>query len=228
MATNAISERRARSIAELQDRCSNLNSEDVVDNLSVGLSQLRDLLLVRTHDDIERKYGADSMIGTSIANIERQNHEAKFEVEIYSCVVVNEEVSQQGYVDNSDEWFLDWLYHLRLNGRSPSNFKQRLDYYRSRSIEERRLKFVSVLQHILPESMKAPLVLHRLFPRSLRIVTAKAFGDIMRADELRKEQSSLLPAIADCHECHGRVLNNDEKCRCCGNPVWNLSWLLSD
>ena len=95
-------------------------------------------------------------------------------------------------------------------------------------MEQRRLKFLSVLQHSMPETTKAPLVLFRLYPRSLRIATAVAFGDFVRAKKLRSEQMSFLPAITDCHECHGRVFENDEICRCCGNPLWNYAWLLSD
>jgi hypothetical protein len=107
-------------------------------------------------------------------------------------------------------------------------FDKRVNYYASQNIEERRLKFVSVLQRTIPQSARAPLVLFRLFPRSVRILAAVAFADPLSAQKLRNEQIGFLPAISDCHECHGQVLDNDEICRCCGNPLWNYTWLLSD
>ncbi|HRX82281.1 MAG TPA: hypothetical protein P5307_24610, partial [Pirellulaceae bacterium] len=179
-------------------------------------------------DDVERKYGADSLVGTSMSDIERQDHLAKVEIEAYAAIVVNDEVIRSGYVGDDAEWFLPWMFHLRLGDAYKSVMDKRVEYYESRTIEERRLKFVSVLQRVLPESARAPLVLFRLFPRAIRILTAVAFGDPLRAKELRAEQIGFLPGIVDCHECHGRVLDNEDSCRCCGNPVWNFTFLLSD
>ena len=228
MPTKQQSERRSHAATELRAYYTDLSSRQVVDSLMVGLTNLRNLLMVRAHDDVERKYGADSMIGTSSSAIERRAHFAKVEVEAYSCVVFDDEVSRNGYLSSTDEWFLDWIFRLRFGEGYESVLEKRVDYYRSHTIEERRLKFVSVLQRAVPESARAPLVLYRLYPRSVRISAAVAFGDILRAQELRQEQSSLLPATSDCHECHGSVLDNDEICRFCGNPVWNFASLLSD
>ncbi len=160
--------------------------------------------------------------------MQRQSRHAKFEIEAYSCLLVTDEVIQGDQLADADEWFLEWIFQLRLGPGYDSIFQKRVDYYRSRTIEERRLKFVSMLQRVMPESKKAPLVLFRLFPRSVRTMAAVAFGDAIRAEVLRDEQTSLLPAISDCRECHGRVLDNDEICRCCGNPLWHYTWLLSD
>ena len=77
----------------------------------------------------------------------------------------------------------------------------------------------------LPRARHIRLVLFRLYPLAVRIVTDVAFGDHFRANELRNQQLALLPAIADCHECHGKTLDNGEKCRTCGNPVWLYEWL---
>ena len=184
--------------------------------------------MVRAHDDVERTCGTDSMFATSLANMERQARRVKIEIEAYACIVVDDEVTQSGYVNDTGTWFLDWIFRLRLGEGYRSVMDQRVDYYRSRTIEKRRLKFVSVLQRSMPESARAPLVLFRLFPRAVRILAAVAFGDPLRAQELRAEQTGFLPAISDCHECHGRVLDNEEICRCCGNPVWTFSYLLSD
>jgi len=186
------------------------------------------MLLVRTRDDVQRRYGVDSMINTSLSDMEKQAQRAKVEIEAYACILIDEEATQNGYIEGTNQWFLDWLFSLRFGEGYEPVFDKRVDYYHSRSIEQRRLKFVSVLQRALPESARAPLVLFRLFPRAVRILTAVAFGDPLRARELRAEQIALLPAIADCHECHGRVLDNEDTCRCCGNPIWNYAFLLSD
>ena len=220
--------RRASAAIELQGHCPDLDSQRIVDSLSAGLTHLRDLLMVRGRDDVERKYGTDSMHGTSLASMERKSRHAKIEIEAYSCIVIDDEVAQSEYINDRGEWFLDWIFRLRLGEGSRSIMEERAGYYQSQTIEERRQKFVSVLQRSMPETVRAPLVLFRLFPRSVRILAGVAFGDPLRAQELRAEQASLLPAIAECHECHGRVLDNDEICRCCSNPVWNFAWLQAD
>ena len=184
--------------------------------------------MVRAQDDVQRKYGKDSMIVTSLANMERQARHSKIEIETYSCIVVDDEVTESAYVDDPDKWFLDWMFHLRLGEGYQKVMDQRLPYYVSECVEERRLKFLSMLQQFMPESTRAPLVLFRLYPRAVRILAAVAFGDPLRAQELRAEQASFLPTISECHECHGRVLDNEEICRCCGNPLWKFEWLLSD
>ena len=68
-------------------------------------------------------------------------------------------------------------------------------------------------------------MLFRLAPSSVEIATALAFGKTADAGHWRKQQMEYLPAIGDCHECRGRVLDNGEQCRVCGNPVWKFEWL---
>ena len=230
MSTKQQSEQKDLAAAELHMRCPELHSQRIVDSLSVGLTRLRNTLLVRTRDDVEQNCGTDSMIGMSLREMEKQAQLAKVEIEAYACIVIDDEVTQNGYIvdADNDKWFLDWMFRLRFGEGYKPVFEKRVDYYRSQTIEQRRLKFLSVLEHALPESARAPLVLFRLFPRAVRILAAVAFGDPLRAQELRAEQASFLPAIADCHECHGRVLDNEESCPCCGNPIWNYAFLLSD
>ena len=43
----------------------------------------------------------------------------------------------------------------------------------------RRRRFPSLLEQALPEARKAPLIIYRLFPRAVRIVTALAFGNAL-------------------------------------------------
>lgn len=229
MSTKQHTERHDLAAAELLEYCPELDTpQQIVDSLAVGLTHLRNMLLARTRDDVKCRYGTDSMLGVSLSEIERQDRLAKVEIESYASIVITDEVIRNGYVGDRAEWFLDWMFHLRLGDGYKSVMDKRVAYYKSLTVEERRLKFVSVLQRVLPESARTPLVLFRLFPRSIRILTAVAFGDRLRANEMRAEQIGFLPGIADCHECHGRVLDNEDSCRCCGNPVWNFTFLLSD
>jgi hypothetical protein len=159
---------------------------------------------------------------------QKQTQSAKLEIDKYSTIVVAEEVGERAYVGRAGKWFLNWLFLLRLDREQKLLFQQWVQAYKSPSAEARRLKFLTLLQRAMPESARSPLVLFRSIPRALRIVAAVAFGDRLRAQELRAEQCSFLPAIGDCPECHGRVLDNDESCRVCGNPVWEFEWLTSE
>ena len=228
MLTEQQSLRRKQAAEELEVRQGDLAAQPMVDSLAEGMTRLRNLLMVRAHDDVQREYGADSMTASSLASMQAKARRAQLEIEAYSCIVIDEEVTEQGYLADSQEWFLEWLFRLRLGSGYREVFEKRVDFYRSPTVEDRRKKFVSVLQHAMPDSRRAPLVLYRLFPRALRLVPAVAFADPLRAQQIRAEQIALLPAIAECHECHGRVLDNGESCAYCGNPIWSYSWLKSD
>jgi hypothetical protein len=222
-------EQRQSAAFDLGRHCPHLDPAEVVDSLSVGLSQLVNLLMRRIHEDVERHLGIDTMIApVSNHQEEEQARRARAEIEVYSTLVVNEEVVEGGFLNGSSAWFLDWLVGLLLGEEHEALLKKRLEFYRSPTAEDRRLKFLTVLQQAAPESARAPLVLFRLFPRAVRIVAAVAFGAAPRARELRDVQKSFLPAIVDCHECHGRILDNDEICQVCGNPVWEFEWLQAD
>ena len=124
------------------------------------------------------------------------------------------------------QWYLSWLARLRLGDLEPgSEGARRCNEYASLSADKRRLAFADALARILPESRKAPLVLFRLFPLAVQIVTACAFGDGSAASAMRQEQVSILPAIAACRACHGRILERGEPCNACGNPLWKYEWL---
>jgi hypothetical protein len=226
MLTKKQSGRQRLTVADLGKKHPSLPSSQVIGSLNVGLTNLRNIFMVRAHDDVERQFGMDSMIMPATpSKLEMQARHIKVEIEAYSSIVVDDEVTQSEYVERPGEWFLDWIFKLRFGEGYQSIFDKRVEYYRSKTVEDRRLKFVSMLHRVLPESNKAPLVLYRLFPRAVRIVTAVAYRDPLRAQELRAEQCRLLPPISDCHECHGRVLDNEEICRCCSNPLWKFSWL---
>jgi len=231
MGMSTTQQQRSHGISalELGGRFPNLEAAEVVDSLSSGMTRVRNLLLKRSHEDVEGQLGIDSMIAPiSQLDEQKQTQNAKLEIDMYSTIVVAEEVVERAYVDRAGKWFLNWLFLLRLDREQEPLFQQRVQSYKSPSAEARRLKFLALLQRAMPESARSPLVLFRLIPRALRIVAAVAFGDPLRAQELRAEQCGFLPAIGDCPDCYGRVLDNDECCRDCGNPVWEFEWLTSE
>jgi hypothetical protein len=107
-------------------------------------------------------------------------------------------------------------------------WRRRIRHYLAMSDDELRLSFSRNLETVFPEARLAPLILYRLFPLSVRIVAAIAFGNHLDAAELRNRQTLWLAAIGDCHECHGRPLDNGDQCAVCGNPIWSYHWLCAD
>jgi hypothetical protein len=202
------------------------NSWNTVESLWAGLSTLRKLFLTRLHHDVESHFGADPIHPPLTHNeAYREIHHASDEIDIYSLTVVLGEVSQGGYVQSEPTWLRDWLIRLRWGDAAPTIVDGRMQVYDQYDKAGRRHLFASLLERALPEATRAPLVIYRLYPLSVRIVTALAFEDRLRAHEIRNEQTALLSAIADCHVCHGRPLDNGEVCRECGNPLWKINWL---
>lgn len=192
-------------------------------SLADGLDVLRSELFERSHQDVERQIGMDSMlIPVSPVQTELATN---LEIETYMVTQSADEAGGQNYVVDAN-WFGNWLGKMRLGDsfHEPA-LQKRFAQYQDLSPEKRRLEFSDVLVETLPEARHIPLVLYRLFPIAIRIVTAVAFGDHTRANELRKEQHFLLPGIADCDQCLGKPLDNGEQCRTCGNPVWQYKWL---
>jgi hypothetical protein len=191
-------------------------------SLAHGLSLLRDLMFTRLHDDVERNFGQDSMLmPLSLKDTESLT---KLEIELFQIAVAAAEARTRGYVRDA-AWFSQWLARMRLGDAGTADAIGQVSKYLGHDAEKRRLAFSSALVKVLPEANKAPLVLYRLFPYSVCIVTATAFGDSLAAAESRNRQVALLPYIAECHECHGRPLDNGERCPVCGNPLWAYSWL---
>ena len=87
------------------------------------------------------------------------------------------------------------------------------------------MAFSNILAAALPEALRAPLILLKLMPLAVQVATAQAFGKSADATQWRREQSNILPAIADCHQCHGELLESGEQCETCGNPIWTFEWL---
>ena len=218
-------ERRSAAASKLGERRSDLDSQRTVASLCEGLDLVADLLFNRIDRDVEQRFGMDSMLmpATTMGEIQAASRARRL-IDIYTSVVAAEEASDQQYVDDRD-WFNRWLLELRLDEPDESKAAQRVAMYRDMKPDERRLKFASSLERRMPHATKAPLVTYRLYPLSARIVVAIAFGDNLRASELRNQQLTLLPVIADCHECHGHPLDNGERCHICSNPLWSYDWL---
>jgi hypothetical protein len=194
----------------------------VAGSLAGGLTLLRDLLYVRLHDDVERRVGMDSML--SPVSLEKTARTTKAEIDLFQTAVSSLTVRQQKYLD--DDWYLGWLTRFRL-GRLADDPRaaKRLSLYMAATPDRRRLLFTDVMASVLAESRRAPLVLFRLFPHAVQVATGLAFDDHVLCDAAREQQVHLLPAIRDCHHCRGKLLDNGEECRLCGNPLWKFEWL---
>jgi len=196
----------------------------VARSLCSGLGLLRDLFYARMHFDVEDNFGVDSML-VPVSEIRTQKA-TKNEIEVFQVVESSWAAAEYGYVTPDDDWYIQWLGRLRL-GESFSdggNAKQVAEY-QSKTPDDRRLALIDVLLKVLPESRRAPLVLFRLVPLAVHVVTALAFGDQATASEVRQRQVACLPSIHDCHQCRGAVMDNEEICAVCGNPLWRFEWL---
>jgi hypothetical protein len=195
--------------------------------LADGFNTLRDALFTRVYDDVEQVIGTDSML-MPISRVKTEIA-AKMEIDIYQVGESVATARQRSYVTTEDDWYLSWLTQLRLGegGDAPA-VQQRLAYYLAKNADDRRRAFSSVLERILPEARRAPLIVYRLLPLAIGIMTSVAFGDSELAQELRKKQIRLLPSILDCHDCRGSLLDNSEKCPQCGNPFWFYNWLTAE
>ncbi|HZZ70775.1 MAG TPA: hypothetical protein VFE24_00875 [Pirellulales bacterium] len=198
----------------------------VVASLFEGLSQLRDTLYTRIHDDVELAVGTDSML---FPLSESSSHmAANTEIELYQIAETCFFAVESDLVSEQGGWFVEWLTKLRLGESANAKMKERVQSYLAKTPSERRRAFARNLQQVFPEAGQAPLVLYRLFPLAIGVATAIGFGDNYRAAEIRKEQVRWLPSIGDCHVCHGRLFENGERCTQCGNPFWDYDWLVAE
>jgi hypothetical protein len=210
-------------VAEFERHENRKDGQRLVTSLDSGLSVLRDLFYGRMHFDVEQIVGTDSMlIPLSESKTQRATN---VQIEVFQVVESAAAVQERRYV-SSDEWYLNWLASFRLGDMAGrEKVVKEIASYRGMKPEGRRLAFTDVLMRVLPESRQAPLVLFQLVPVAVQIATAVAFGDANAAAELRRRQKSILPSIADCHACHGGVLDNGEICDTCSNPMWAYKWL---
>lgn len=215
--------RQSQAVAEFNRHERRNDGLRVATSLCAGLGILRDSLLIRMHEDVERSIGRDSML-VPVSEIKARKL-TKAEIEMYQIAESGAAAKEFGYIGSSD-WYVEWLARLRHSEPQldPAACKRLADYLAETS-DQRRTRFERALAKALPESTRAPLVLHRLHPLCVQITTAQAFADHARASGLRQSQVNALPAILDCRTCHGKVLENGEQCAGCGNPLWKSSWL---
>jgi hypothetical protein len=202
------------------------DAAQVVTALAGGLGLLNDLVYFRLHDDVERVFGTDSMLMPVSESKSRRT--TKCQIELYQIAESAAAAREFGYLPADETWYVPWLAKLRLE-QSPLDPKhcERIEGYLSTTGHARQLALTDILALVLPESRRAPLVLFSLFPLAVQIVTALAFGDPRRAKQLRAAQLAQLPALAGCRQCRGRILESDQRCPACGNPLWETRWLVS-
>jgi hypothetical protein len=192
--------------------------------LDQGLTILRNSLFLRMHQDVELLVGRDSML-MPVSEL-KSMFLVNQAIEVYQIAESAAAAKQLGYVANPEGWYLEWLAHLRLGERDWNGpIVERTKEYFARTDDLRRSAFIDEMGRLLHESVAAPLVLFRLLPLAIRLITARAYDDPKIADMLRSQQIALLPSIADCRECRGRVLGSGEQCPKCGNPLWTYEWL---
>ncbi|MCR4411464.1 MAG: hypothetical protein NUV77_03445 [Thermoguttaceae bacterium] len=217
--------RRTEATDEFNRHEGRTDGVHVTTSLAGGLTILRDALYARLHDEVEMAVGRDSILMP--VSPEKTERISKTEIEVFQAVVASAAAVGFGYVRDA-AWCMAWLGRLRLGPTyDDARVLARAAHYASKSADQQRLAFTNVLADVLPESRRAPLVLFRLYPTAVQIATALAFGDQAKASSLRGRQLLDLPSIRDCHQCHGKLLDNGEACQVCGNPLWKFNWLVA-
>ena len=218
--------RRVEAAEEFNQHEGRSDGVEVAGSLAGGMTILRDALYKRLYEDVQRAVGADSTLAP--LSEEKSERLAKIEIELYQIAVSAAAAGDFDYVAPADPWYWQWLTRLRLGLLQPdAKIGVRVEHYLSKTRDQRRLTFLNVMSRVVSESRRAPLVLFRLMPLAVEIVTSLAFGDSPQATQLRHRQAVLLPAIVDCHHCRGKLLDNGEQCPECGNPLWKFDWLSS-
>ncbi len=209
---------------EWNERNGGADGARIANSLAKGLSTLRDLLCLRLREDVEQKFGLDSTnLPLSALEAEQQ---LEREIDLYQAAVAGLHACDRGYVSADPAWCATWIARLRRpNFQQEPGGEERLSQYLGMSRQEQRLYFADLLLKVTPQAKRAPLVLFRLFPAAIRVVTSKAFGDDQGAADVRTQQRAILPAIDDCAQCHAAVLDNGEVCPTCSNPLWNYDYL---
>lgn len=224
MQRDASVTRRPAAASELNQHEGWEDGLPLVESLDGGFALLAHSLYIRLHEEVEQTLGADSMLMP--VSPEKTRAKTLAEIALYQTAESAIVVGQGGYLRGDSDWYVRWLVRLRLGELTAEGREfRRTARYLTEDADQRRLTFSDILSRVLPESRNAPLVLLRLFPLAVQAVTALAFGDQARAEQLRAQQAALLPAMADCRDCHGRLLAIGEMCMRCGNPLWKTKWL---
>jgi hypothetical protein len=191
---------------------------------SQGLTILRELMRTRLREDVEENFGLDSLqLPTSPVESERRLDR---EIALFQAAVASLHARDRKYVAADALWLAEWLIRIQEHeALDAPEGGERLSQYLGLSRQEQRSLFTNAITKILPAASRAPLVLFRLFPVGVRVVTATALGDERGAEELRGQQRAILPAIDDCPQCHAAVLPAGQVCPACSNPLWGYRYL---
>ncbi len=224
---SALAEERCRRRGAAVEKFSVLShrsdAPQIVARLDDGLALLRNLLYTRLQADVEQDFGRDSMLMPLSHAV--TEHNVKGEIEAFMVAEVMDELVESADLPRPAE-NRQWLLELRLASRQDRPaLEARADHYLLLKSRDRQLEFSDMLEELVREARLVPLVLYQLFPLAVRAAAALAFGDHLRGGEIRSRQASLLPAITDCRNCHGRLMEVDETCRECGNPIWTIRWM---
>ncbi|MGE0610612.1 MAG: hypothetical protein AB7O62_26215 [Pirellulales bacterium] len=227
MTQDDLGMRRATAAKELNEHAHRQDGERIVTSLDSGLRTLRDLFFTRVHVEVEKEYGMDSML--SPISLVKSEVRTKAEIDCYQVAESAAEARAAKSALGTGDWYANWLLRLRVGEQATSPaVLQRLAHYASREPDDRRRAFATVLEKALPEARHAPLIIYRMLPLAVAIVTDMALGEHRRALEGRKRQTTLLSSINDCPQCHGNLLENGEQCAQCGNPMWKYEWLTAE
>jgi hypothetical protein len=221
--TEERTRRRVAAAKELAPLLSRSDAAQVVARLDDGMSLLRNLFYTRLQADVQPHSIRDSMLMPLSPAL--TEHHTKGEIEAFMVAEIVDELAGWAALTpaaNNHQWLLD----LRLASRQDrAAVESRADCYLRLAGRQRQLDFSDRLEKTFHEARHAPLVLYQLFPLAVRAVAALAFGDHLRGGEIRNKQAKLLPAITYCRNCHGRLMEVDETCRECGNPLWTIRWV---
>lgn len=226
MAHQSRTERLAIAAEEFNRHENRDDGASVAESLWTGLGILSKSLYARMHEDVEKELGRDSML-MPVSEVKAMRRTIE-EIDVFQAAESTVAAAARGYVSQPETWYPRWLLQLKTDEAGTSEAIEQVANYISLSPDERRLAFTDVLSRVLAESRRAPLVLFRLAPLAVHIATSLAFGDHRTASELRRQQTADLPSITHCSQCHGRVLQCNETCAACGNPIWNYEWLNAD
>ena len=216
--------RLGEAVEQFNRRQKREDGAQVASCLASGLTILRESLYCRVHHDVEIAVGTDSM--TMPLSESKAKRRTMREIEAYQIAESAAAARDFGYVEDWDPWYPEWLVRLRLGQDKPDReIVDRAKDYLAEPADRRCLAFSDELGRVLPESRRAPLVLFQLMPLAVEIATACAFADRDTALRLRQQQTAILPAITDCPQCQGKLLECVEQCRACGNPLWKYGWL---
>jgi hypothetical protein len=225
MPQNKWSDQLSDAAAEFDQHENRTDGARIVGGLDDGLTLLRESLYLHLHQELENALGVDSML-TPVSEV-KTRQQVKVEIELFQAAESASAVAEMGYVRDAGHWYLHWLAGVRLGQAALDEpHRQRLAEYAGQEPDRRRLTLTNVLVTVLPEARRAPLVLFRLFPMAVRIATAIGFGDDANASRIRANQRDCLPAVEDCRQCRGQILNNGKQCAVCGNPLWKTTWLM--